>query len=60
VNAQVGFMAESSKPSLLLDITARGPAEGIGTPSLRKGLDLGRDVSVREFLAMANPSIRSR
>ena len=59
VNAQVGFIAESSQPSLLLNITARGPVEGTGIPSLRKGLDLGHDVSVREFLAMVNPSIKS-
>ena len=59
VNAQVGFIAESSQPSLLLNITARGPVEGTGIPSLRKGLDLGHDVSVREFLAMVNPLIKS-
>ncbi len=58
VNAQVGFLTESQKPSLLLNITARGPVDGNGTESLREGLDLGHSVSVREFLAMVNPEIR--
>ena len=59
VNAQVGFLTESQKPSLLLNLTARGPVEGKGIAALRAGLDLGHLVSVREFLAMVNPEIKA-
>ncbi len=59
VNAQVGFLTESAKPSLLLNITARGPIGGNGVASLREGLDLGHQVSVREFLAMVAPNIKA-
>jgi hypothetical protein len=55
----VGFLTESQKPSLLLNLTARGPVEGKGIAALRAGLDLGHLVSVREFLAMVNPEIKA-
>ena len=59
VNAQVGFLTESQQPSLLLNITARGPVNGNGIRALREGLDFGHLVSVREFLAMVNPDIKA-
>lgn len=60
VNAQVGFLTESGRPSLLLNLTARGPIGGSGIASLREGLDLGHLVSVREFLAMVDPEIKAK
>lgn len=60
VNAQVGFLAESSQPSLLLNLTARGPVGSDAAASLREGLDLGHAVSVREFLAMVSPDVKAR
>lgn len=59
VNAQDGFLTEPQKPSLLLNITARGPVDGNGIAALREGLDLGHVVSVREFLAMVDPEIKA-
>lgn len=59
VNAQVGYLTESARPSLLLNLTARGPIGGQGVASLREGLDLGHLVSVREFLAMVDPKIKT-
>lgn len=59
VNAQVGFLTDSSKPSLLLNLTARGPVSENEVKSLRDGLDLGHSVSVREFLAMVDPEIKA-
>lgn len=60
VNAQVGFLTESQKPALLLNMTARGPVNGNGIEALRDGLDLGHLVSVREFLAMVSPEIKAK
>jgi hypothetical protein len=59
VNAQVGFLTDSSKPSLLLNLTARGPVSENEVRSLRDGLDLGHSVSVREFLAMVDPKVKA-
>jgi uncharacterized protein (TIGR04255 family) len=58
VIAQVGCLIESGKPSLLLNLTARGPIDGSGFTSLREGLDLGHLVSVREFLGMVDQNIK--
>lgn len=59
VNAQVGFLTESARPSLLLNLTARGPIGGQGVASLREALDLGHLISVREFLALVDPKIKT-
>ncbi len=59
INAQAGFVGEPSRPSLLLNITARGPIVESGISSIREGLDLGHAVSLNEFLAMVSPNVKS-
>ncbi len=59
VNAQVGFLPDLAKSSLLLNLTARGPIGSTGVPTLREGLDLGHEVSVREFLGMVSPDVKA-
>ncbi len=60
IAAQVGRWREQQNDSLLVDTTARGPIGKGGMASLREGLDLGHDVSVKSFLAMTSGDIKRR
>lgn len=58
VSANTGRVADESRPSLLLQMTARGPVGGEGVGSLREGLDLGHEAALRTFLQVTSPAFQ--
>lgn len=60
VSANTGRVADEDRPSLLLQMTARGPVGREGVGSLREGLDLGHGAALRTFLQVISPILRDR
>lgn len=60
ISAGTGHHASTIDETLLVNFTARGPLVPGKTETLRKGLDLGHEVSVRQFLGMVSEDTQAR
>ncbi len=60
IAAQLGRTSDGSKPSLLLQTTARGPVGKNGVESLRAGLDIGHQAALDTFLRVTSDEIKTR
>ena len=60
VSAQPGRSTDDQRPSLLLQMTARGPIGKDGAETLRAGLDLGHRASLETFRRVVSPDAQER
>ena len=58
LSAGIGRWKDDPNDGLVLNMTARGPLVPGKTPTLRAGLDLGHDISVRQFLSMVEENTK--